>query len=783
MKKIHVIFLCILSVSVGASGFLALLNSPYFGFIMSEREGRWLVDSVAPGSPAEKANIISGMVITAINGERLTQYSLISDFDMIPDFNSLRAFWRIQNSLGKAIKPGSSAIFSLQDEQGKVSDVAVTPKAFQVSEVARRTASLYISALYCLAIGLAVALKRKKDSRAELFFVLLFTVSLILFTFGSWSSRDLVGNPALMYLLAIFNLAYAFPFFPMIFFHFCLSFPERAKILNRKGFIAAMYMVPIVVLAIYIPRFLFEIYMLYWAGGLAGGVVVMIIRYFRDKNPLHRAQIKWILWGTTIFGIGMCITYALPLLTRSYSAYSYLLPSLAFLLIPSTFAMAILRFKLLEIDTLFDATFAYTLSAGLFIGFHIGLALLLGRLLQLGIAEQYIFASIVTILLVIFFYVPIKERLLVLVKRLFKREIYQADKVALALSNQLIMADSEQKVLSIFSDSLLSALHPKWIYYSDENAPGVFPASLSMMPAAVVGSLHAREIPSAMGIDSILSQDEIQPQLSGSAVIPLRMKKSARTFVVTGPKTSGNLYSSKDLSLLDSMGSLTTLAMDEIHEHEQRKRAEEEKEADHVRISREIHDGIGGMLANAIMISDIVLSERVGDHIHSRIVSIRSLLSQCLADLRAMIWALRDSDSNFADFASSVQSHALNMMESHSIQLEFLAQATDGACPLLSATSRANLFRAIQEFIANSIRHGKPSCIKIQLQESVESLAIEYSDDGRGCDLATSVDSGYGLSNINARIHSIGGVLAMRSSPGHGFSASIAIPLATGSST
>jgi len=247
--------------------------------------------------------------------------------------------------------------------------------------------------------------------------------------------------------------------------------------------------------------------------------------------------------------------------------------------------------------------------------------------------------------------------------------------------------------------------------------------------------------------------------------------------IVAGPKDSGNLYSSGDLSLLNSMSSLTALALDELYEHEQRKRAEAERDADHIRISREIHDGIGGMLANAIMISDIVLTEPLNSQVHDRLGSIRSLLSQCLADLRAMIWALRDSDSSFLDFSSSIQSHALNMLAGHSIGLDYSATSSEDSCPSLSATIRANLFRCVQEFIANSIRHGMPTSIRIKLLQSAESLEIDYEENGVGFCLDGGSESGYGLNNVRARVRALNGILEMQSSPGKGFRAKILTPL------
>lgn len=771
------ILLCLLSLAVGAVGILSLLSSPDFGLELEYRDDAWLISNVESGGPAAAAGVAPGSTVSSLGGAKLGRYSLIHDFDMIPDFSDLVAFWDLQRDLGSRLLPGIPAAFEL-GEDGGGRRVMIVPVALSFAKVLGRTAPLYIPALYCLAVGLAVALKRRKDDRARLFFVMLFTVSLIFFTFGSWSSRNLVARPSLMYNLAVFNLAYAFPFFPVVFFHFCLAFPVKARILDRKLFLILLYALPVLVLAVYIPRLVFEAYQLYWAGGLVGGAVVMLVRYFRQRVPLYRAQIKWILWGTVAFGIGMFLTYSIPLLVRSYGYYSYLLPSFSFLLIPTTFALAILRYRLLDIDNLFDSTFAHTIAAAFFLGIDILLSFGAARLMGNDFIPNEALASAMTIILVIVFYVPLRERLNILIKRLFKREYYKADKVALELASGLLSALDEASAVGAFSATLNSTLHPRWRLSLGAPMPaGVVDSAvpgLDLDPADrnLAASL-AEKLDVPRDFDSLLAPAEAPPKLSGAVVAPLRAHGRSLAAIVLGPKASGNLYSSGDLRLIEALSGQTALALDDLAERRKALQAEIERQEEHKRLSGEIHDGVGGMLSNSIMLSELVLGEELEPHVRTRVSAIQNLLRQCLTELRTMIWALHDAEGTAISLADAMEERMRQMTAGQPIAFSFTRALERGA--VLSASLRLHLLRAGQELVANGVRHAAPNSIRLVLRLEGTELCLEYEDDGRGCDLAAA-KRGYGLSNLEKRAQAMGGTLRLVSALGEGFKATMRVP-------
>jgi signal transduction histidine kinase len=89
------------------------------------------------------------------------------------------------------------------------------------------------------------------------------------------------------------------------------------------------------------------------------------------------------------------------------------------------------------------------------------------------------------------------------------------------------------------------------------------------------------------------------------------------------------------------------------------------------------------------------------------------------------------------------------------------------------------IFRIIQEFINNSIKHAKAKSITTSLQWSNE-LLVSITDDGVGFDLEQIKKSGrgIGLFTMENRASMLGATLAITSTIEHGTKALVRIPLA-----
>jgi len=86
------------------------------------------------------------------------------------------------------------------------------------------------------------------------------------------------------------------------------------------------------------------------------------------------------------------------------------------------------------------------------------------------------------------------------------------------------------------------------------------------------------------------------------------------------------------------------------------------------------------------------------------------------------------------------------------------------------------VFRILQELLANSIKHAQASEVTIQFSEDNNELNVMIEDNGKGFD-TKNTHFGFGLTNIEHRIENLNGNLVVDSSPGYGTTIIITIPL------
>src|SRR5262249_42858397 len=159
-------------------------------------------------------------------------------------------------------------------------------------------------------------------------------------------------------------------------------------------------------------------------------VVARLYRYRRMSGPLERQQTKWVVLGATVPAViwigGTILSLLFPTLVNPMSPAGvfYLLALNSFgtglvLLIPLSIGVAILRYRLWDIDTLINKALVYGLLTGLlgavYAGLIIGLQALVSRLTgQTGASPLIIVASTLTIAALVR---PVRPRLPALIHR------------------------------------------------------------------------------------------------------------------------------------------------------------------------------------------------------------------------------------------------------------------------------------------------------------------------------------------------------------------------------
>ncbi|MET0464434.1 MAG: ATP-binding protein [Chitinophagaceae bacterium] len=192
-------------------------------------------------------------------------------------------------------------------------------------------------------------------------------------------------------------------------------------------------------------------------------------------------------------------------------------------------------------------------------------------------------------------------------------------------------------------------------------------------------------------------------------------------------------------------------------------------------ISQEIHDNIGQALTLAKLNLNTMLPVNEPS-LESKILNSKELVSKAITDLRDL------SHSLDTDYVQEMGLQRAIEYELERIQKSEVANAVmevEGSSYRLSKQKELILFRITQEAFTNSLKHGEPKTIRVNIKYAANGLSLIISDDGKGMDLleVTSPNAGVGTRNMQSRADMIGASISFNSSPGNGTSISIVLPL------
>ncbi|MGH9335368.1 MAG: ATP-binding protein, partial [Vicinamibacteria bacterium] len=155
----------------------------------------------------------------------------------------------------------------------------------------------------------------------------------------------------------------------------------------------------------------------------------------RAKSVTVKKQTKWIVWGTGFGTMPFVVFYAVPYLLGINPGLTMELSVVPLALIPLAFAYAIVKYRLMDVEILFKRGMVYTLATSAVGGLYLAI-FLAGAHYLVGDEHSTILALLSAIMVVLVF-TPIKSRIQVGIDRLFYRERYDYRRALLAFSRDL----------------------------------------------------------------------------------------------------------------------------------------------------------------------------------------------------------------------------------------------------------------------------------------------------------------------------------------------------------
>jgi hypothetical protein len=154
---------------------------------------------------------------------------------------------------------------------------------------------------------------------------------------------------------------------------------------------------------------------------------------YRSSTGERRLQLKWGMAGVTMFVIGV-----VPLLTESSSTSPAgrlinALAPVAVACLPLSIGVAILKYRLYDIDRLISRTLSYAVVTGLLVGVYVGIVVLTTDVLSFSSPIAVAASTLAAAAL----FSPVRTRVQRLVDRRFNRVRYDADATVAAFSARL----------------------------------------------------------------------------------------------------------------------------------------------------------------------------------------------------------------------------------------------------------------------------------------------------------------------------------------------------------
>ena len=498
-------------------------------------------------------------------------------------------------------------------------------------------------------------------------------------------------------------------------------------------------------------------------GAFVAALASLTVRYRRASGD-RRHQIRWVAMG----GLAVMVAHLLWLVAFVDFDLAERLARMGVLasvpVVVASYAMAILRYRLYDIDVVISRSLVVAALAGFIAAVYVAVVVGVGTLVGVG-EEANLGLKVVATAIVAVAFQPLRQRVRRWADRLVYGQRATPYEVLAQFSRQAANAGDAadlQRIAEVLAAGTGAAPATVWLRVGDQ-----------LRPAA---SSDASGLPATVAL-----RDGELPELPAPLVVPVRHDGELLGAVsVAKPRSEPPNEQDEQLAtrLARGLGLLLRNARltAELQEHLEaleasRQRIVRAQDDAWRKLQGELHDGAQRQLIEFKPLLGLARTRSA----EAGAARTTTLLGQLEAEAEDAVDTLR----------GLAQGIYPPVLEAQGVAAAVNAQAAKATLPVTvhaSGLSRhapeveAAVYFCILEAIQNANKYAAATSVHVRLEQDDGCLRFEVSDDGIGFDLSLG-RHGSGLRGMADRLDTVGGRVQVQSSPGHGTRITGQVPL------
>ncbi|HWY10029.1 MAG TPA: response regulator [Bacteroidia bacterium] len=201
----------------------------------------------------------------------------------------------------------------------------------------------------------------------------------------------------------------------------------------------------------------------------------------------------------------------------------------------------------------------------------------------------------------------------------------------------------------------------------------------------------------------------------------------------------------------------------------------ETQENERVRMGKNLHDSVGQKLAALKMFLEEMSIQNPELKESEVFKKSKETIAGTYDELKSICFNIMPKTLEVLGLKVAVKEFILQNQIKGAFEIEFNINEN---FPRLNSQLEIALFRIVQEFVNNSMRHSKAKKVNLTFRSSPTQAVITLKDNGEGFVLKKAFNgNGMGLKNIHSRVQSYNGILDINSNTNMGTEFVISLPL------